>query len=537
VTVSGTVTYDFVPVEFVGLDYARTEARPARLVTVQFLVDGAVVATARTDRSGHYALEVEANQSGMIRVLAETREPLPAPAWLFRAVDNVSGDAIYTLDGSVASVGTADSERDLHAPSGWTGSDYGGERAAAPFAILDTILVGADQVLAAAPETIFPDLDIHWSPANVNTTNADGDPDPDTGEIGTSRYAVNTALGMNGIYLLGAEDSDTEEYDRHVILHEFAHYLARELGRSDSIGGPHAVGDALDPRVAFSEGWATAFAAIALDDPFYLDSIGSGQRFVFPIDIEGGFDASAGWFRERSVFQLVYDLVDLANELDVADAFSYPFADVWSVMTGEMVSTRALTTIFVLLDALKNARPADAILLDDFAARYGMAPVTSDFGEGETNDAGSADVLPLYTPLTVNGPAINLCSTDEFTSPSSGATNKLGSRRFVRFTPPLQDDVTITVTATSIPAGQYADPDFELFLRRQIAIAPGAPTNACKAVDDPAWTPESCVETLLLPLAAAEHVLEIYEWTNTEALDSEFPPIGRTCFNVTVTQP
>jgi hypothetical protein len=37
-------------------------------------------------------------------------------------------------------------------------------------------------------------------------------------------------------------------------------------------------------------------------------------------------------------------------------------------------------------------------------------------------------------------------------------------------------------------------------------------------------------------LTAGDHVLEVYEWTNT-ADDAQFPPIGRTCFDVRVTQP
>jgi hypothetical protein len=44
------------------------------------------------------------------------------------------------------------------------------------------------------------------------------------------------------------------------------------------------------------------------------------------------------------------------------------------------------------------------------------------------------------------------------------------------------------------------------------------------------------VETISLP--SVEHVLEIEEWTNTnDSDDPDYPPIGRTCFDVTVTQP
>jgi hypothetical protein len=47
--------------------------------------------------------------------------------------------------------------------------------------------------------------------------------------------------------------------------------------------------------------------------------------------------------------------------------------------------------------------------------------------------------------------------------------------------------------------------------------------------------PANCSETFSRALTPGDYVLEVYEWTNTED-DVVFPPIGRTCFNVTVTQ-
>jgi len=40
-------------------------------------------------------------------------------------------------------------------------------------------------------------------------------------------------------------------------------------------------------------------------------------------------------------------------------------------------------------------------------------------------------------------------------------------------------------------------------------------------------------------LQVGNYVLEVYEWTNTNEVDDpvpEYRPIGRTCFDVTVTQ-
>ena len=148
VTVSGQVTFDFVPVVPArGLDYAATVARPARAVTVELLQNGAVTASTTTDATGNYSFgNVGANTDVALRVRAEMLR-VGAPSWDFRVVDNVNGDALYTLAGAVFNTGAANLTRNLHAASGWTGAAYTATRSAAPFAILD---VAYDAVAAGA---------------------------------------------------------------------------------------------------------------------------------------------------------------------------------------------------------------------------------------------------------------------------------------------------------------------------------------------------------------------------------------------------
>ena len=535
VTISGRISYDFVPVAG-GLNYNAIEQRPAQLIAVQF-VDGAtsaILASGQTDVNGDYSLDVPANSSGFVRARAEDFQS-GTPGWGFAVVDNTSNGSVYTLDGGVLSSGSADSTRDLHAPSGWTGSSYGGERAAAPFAILDTLNVAVEYLLAADPAIVLPPLNINWSPNNVSMLDADGNTDPDMGFIGSSRYSSGS-----GIFLLGEEDTDTEEYDRHIVLHEFGHYLEDTLGRSDSIGGPHTISDRLDMRVAFSEGWATAFAALALNDPVVRDTGGMGQAgsFTFNVESDVNFPNFApGFFSEQSVWELVWDLGD--SSVDGVDAITYPFADLWSVTTGDIAATSAVTSVFPFLNGIKADHPGDAVVLDQIAAVQGIGSISTDYGDNESNNAGSADVLPVHAPLTVNDATpVNLCSTDEFTSGFTGAVNKLGAHRFIRFTPPADGLATITMTATSIPPGEFADPDFFLFRQGFFNISINQPDMTCQDVTAPGWVPGVCSESSTFLLTAEEYVIDIHEWTNTNDTDDpDFPPIGRTCFDVTVTQP
>jgi hypothetical protein len=116
-------------------------------------------------------------------------------------------------------------------------------------------------------------------------------------------------------------------------------------------------------------------------------------------------------------------------------------------------------------------------------------------------------------------------------------SNKLGSRRFLRFEPTSAGPVTIAVTATLIPAGESADPDLVVHDAGNVWFGDSAPTAACMDTTASAWAPGDCVETKTVSLAAKPYVLEVYEWTNTLADDDpDYPPIGRTCFDVEVTQ-
>ncbi len=84
--------------------------------------------------------------------------------------------------------------------------------------------------------------------------------DESSGQIITSNYD-----GERNLWILGDENGDTDEFDDHIIIHEWAHYFEDQFSRADNIGGSHSLGDALDIRVAFGEGWGNAFSGIATD--------------------------------------------------------------------------------------------------------------------------------------------------------------------------------------------------------------------------------------------------------------------------------
>ncbi len=164
--------------------------------------------------------------------------------------------------------------RNLAAGSGWGGTGYVGVRAAAPFAILDTLYAAAEFVHDNGASVDLPTLDAFWSPLN----------NPNSGDVASGNIVstLSPRAGVagdppKGIYVLGLENVDTDEYDPHVLAHEFHHYLEDNLSRTDTTGGEHSRNERLDLRLAFSEGFANAFSGMVLGNPVYRDTFGSQQ--------------------------------------------------------------------------------------------------------------------------------------------------------------------------------------------------------------------------------------------------------------------
>jgi hypothetical protein len=537
VQLSGIVTFDWVPVvPGRGLDYGSTVSRPARGVTVELVRNATVAASTTTDPTGRYTFNVEQNADVSLRVRAEMLR-VGTPSWDFRVVDNVNGDALYTLVGTAFNTGNAAMTRNLHAASGWGGTAYTATRSAAPFAILDVVYDATQLVLTAGPSTSFPALKLHWSTQNVPVEGTA------PGEIGSTRYRPGV-----GIFLVGAANQDTDEYDRHVIAHEFGHYLEHRFSRTDSIGGPHTITDQLDMRLAFGEAWGNAFAAMATGQQVYTDAFGTGQSQSFSFDLEQRstrVNPNPGWFNEESLQSLLYDLYDSGADTPpgttTVDTLALGFGPMWAALTGPHRATRALITVFPLVHALRTTRPADGPLIDLLTTSQSIATVTDEYGTGQTNFGIPrpprtqaqvlADFHTVYDSLTVNGPAVNVCSLTDFTSPLSGAENKLASRRFVRFAVATPGEHAITVRALA-PLNAAADPDVRLHIGAGQVLVSEEPKPPLCVTN----SPQECVETFNPILPAGEHVLEVYEWTNTNSLSDPEPPIGRTCFAVTVTR-
>lgn len=497
VTVSGSAEYESVPNDpsSGALNYGAATFRPIRQATVQ-LIDsaGAVLGSTVTSDSGTYSVTMaNPNAAVRVRVRAESqRSGANGGAWDVRVLDNTSQNALYVLD-STAFTPAATESRNLRAASGWGGSSYTGPRSAAPFAVLDVAVSTTQKVLGVSPNQSFPALRMFWS---ANNLPAGGETEAELaqGQIGTSFYIFDSANGHR-LYLLGAADTDTDEYDSHVVAHEWGHYFQGALSRDDSVGGPHGPDDQLDMRVAFSEGWGNAWSGIALGDPRYSDSLDAGQARGLTFDVSQAPASNRGWFSEASVQYLLWQY---------AQTQAAGFGAMFEVMTGPLRPSSALVAIHQFSALLKTARPAAAGSIDAFLAGQ-LITVNDGLGGGETNDGGVApSVLPLYTPYSSGDQTV--CLND-----NAGRPNKLGNFAYRRFT--LSGSRTLSLTAVAGVAG--SDPDMVLIR-----------ADGTRQTFEDTGSSESGTTTL----PAGTHTVVLYDFNLLQSAST----VGQRCFNFRV---
>ncbi|MDA8787226.1 hypothetical protein N9N19_06760, partial [Porticoccaceae bacterium] len=249
-------------------------------------------------------------------------------------------------------------------------------------------------------------------------------------------------------------DTDTDEYDRHVLIHEWGHYFENKLSRSDSVGGSHSLVERLDMRLAFGEGWGNALSGIITDDPFYRDSTGPQQNTDFSFSVETNNYAENGWFNEGSVQSVIYDIYDSAD--DGADSIALGLGPIYDVLTdSSYTSSTYFTSIFSFTDRLKALQPGASEQINSLLTAQSISGTGAN-GINETNDGDIASALPVYKVANVGGSAIQLCSVDD-----AGYFNKLGSTAFVEFEIPATGSYSFS--ATEVGGATVADPDFYIF--------------------------------------------------------------------------
>ena len=370
--------------------------------------------------------------------------------------------------------------------------------------MLDTVYQSVQLLLGVSPTINFPELVLDWAANNPG---------------GETFYMSEDPSDPNDTHLivLSAElTEDTDEFDQHVIAHEFGHYVEYNFSRADNIGGAHGVGDRLDVRVAFGEGFGYAFSAMVLDDPVVIDTfVFNGNEVSSTFDVEDNppapGDDTGCWCSESSVWSILWDIYD--DDADANDNVALGFEPMWNVLINSQRTTPAFTSLFSFIAELKAANLANAAI-DTLVTAQNTTAIADIWGTGETHvptPVAAAAALPLYTPITVGGPAVTLRNVND-----AGTYNTLGNHRYLRFN--VASSRNITVTASSSNPDAQKDTDF-LVWREGELMALGW--------DAPPDEPE--VETFAA--APGTYVIDVYDCAN-----GCFPePGGDGDYNINVT--
>ncbi len=516
VTVAGRVSFDFVPAVATGangrpgLDYRNTTRRPARFVVVQ-LVDAntqAVIASTNTNANGDYSLRAPLGRTAFVRANARMAVSGSNTAPI-AVVDNTNQRAQWAMDGGrFTTGGSANITQNLHATSGWNGSAYVPEqRIAAPFALIDTLYNATQRIISVDPAIAFPPLTVNWSPNNIASPGS-----LTQGQITTSFFTV-SGTGTNAtreMYILGRANNDTDEYDAHVVTHEFGHYLQSAFSRDDSLGGPHGGNnDRLDMRVAFSEGWGNAWSAIALNNPVYVDTSQAGQANGGTFNVARGEGLNPGWFKEGSVQRVLWDLSN----------GSVGFGPIWATMRNGLTRTAALSSAHSFAHGLSQTNPSStfANTLRPFFAMEQIALPSDAYGAGESNFGSPplANVNPIYLRYgNLNSTLTNVCVGNA--ADPNREFNKAGQFRFVRIALNTSGNRTFTLTRSSSSPTGTTDPDFTLYNRQgEVFVAESEVPNS---------------ETVTRNLPAGEYVVAVTDFNLFNANGGN----NNACFSLTV---
>jgi hypothetical protein len=473
IEISGTIHYERVHPQNSGassfLNYSDITQETAKQVLV-IAIDrsGNLINSTSTDDQGRYILSnIPSNSDIKIRVYAKMEK---TNQWDVKVINNSNNNALYGIEGNFVNSGFSNSVRNLTATAS--------SKNAPPFAILDSIYLAMSKVHAVDSTVNFPLLKINWSVNNINT--------------GTYYD------GLDNIVLQGDQQGDSDEYDNHIVIHEWGHFFERIFSRADNIGGAHGANEYLDIRVAFGEGFGNALSAMVTDDPLYFDTFGNNG---WNMNIEQAVHETPGWFSEASIQRILYDLYDSNN--DGADRLSLGFKPMYEILVNGQRNTPSFTSIFSFINELKKANATVTTKIDAITASEDIATIEDSYGSNRVSSLEEGS-LPLYQELSIDKTIGNICSLNHY-----GVYNKLANHKYVRFTINNNNTYPIQVKQSN---GSSSDPEFTLF---KTSPFEKVSTNE---------SGEAGIEKASLALTSGEYLLDIYDANN----------IDRACFLVSV---
>lgn len=259
-------------------------------------------------------------------------------------LEDTSGNAPYSINGNVT-ITAASTTANVGTISAYARQSESAKIEGGAFNIHYNIWHANEYLRSNSGNAAFvaPKVTVYWK-AGFNPYSYFGDPGN-----AISFYQS----GQRKLYILGGSAGnvktvDTDHFDDSIILHEYGHFLEDVYAISESPGGSHSGTATIDPRLAWSEGWANFFQAAVLSDQYYIDTegfsndpgeTGESGRVMISFDLkESGATASRdavtmtneGIFREVAISRALLKAISPTSD---TYGVGLPFENLWRVFS------------------------------------------------------------------------------------------------------------------------------------------------------------------------------------------------------------
>jgi hypothetical protein len=456
-TFRGTILYEKIPAGRNGLELDNPVRTPAAGVKVEIVSspDRAVLGSGFTDEKGGYSIRARVARQAQVyvRALAQTENA---------TVVRVGDRAEFSIVSEPMPAGrTRTVTNDLLATDS--------SRVAGAFNIAATIHRANALVRSAKPDVALPKVEIRW----------------DTTYVGGTFFREREAVA----FINGRRGRDSDEYDDHVIAHEYGHFMMSNFSRESSPGGSHGFGEQLDPRLAWSEGWGNFFGAATTGSAHYIDTgMTRGRQVVLvSMDLEDDVPTGdhPGIWSEHSVGGVLWDWFDGGAE--ERDSIALGFIPLWNAFA-ELAKE---PDVYLLRFA--NTLAADT--KQNRLLQAGLAARGIRYPPGEQPPAPEPFPEPLSSGTAVDG------SVDSRTTRRS---NLWRSSAHYWFVVPQATQVSITMKIVSARDPAHADLDLYLY------DAAGEPVDNSDEVNGVGDT-----ERISRRLEPGYYRVEVRSWSNS----------------------
>ncbi|MFZ4402566.1 MAG: hypothetical protein ACOYOK_00550 [Pseudobdellovibrionaceae bacterium] len=452
-TVTGSAEFKYRPTVYSGgegyLSWTTSTAEIPYAEVHVYDSSGARIQCGETDSNGAFSLQIRKSAGNFtVKVFSRSFNSY----YKVSVLEDITGKTPYSISkaftatdstGSSLNVGTLTAEADENISSKLEGG---------AFNILFNILTANEFIRTQISDSswVADKVTIYWK-MGFNPYSYFGSPD--------SLLSFYSS-GNRELYILGGKNSDvktsdTDHFDDSVILHEYGHFLEDVYGKSESPGGSHNGNSIIDPRLAWSEGWANYFqAAVKLGtDPtntlasYYIDTRGykssagdttAGQAIAFRLTDLGGTSAydsvssnGEGTYREVSISRTLYKSGLSGNYSAGKAGAAIPFADIWSAFSSSSNGLKSSSVLFRsigMFNQFLNSPTRTNANWDAILSEEKQNKTKADYGDVLQSVASNGCSTLTMTPVVDTSGSAGSCSNG--TVVYTNKSNLLKSNRF-----------------------------------------------------------------------------------------------------------